>query len=136
MTTERKSRQPGKLAAHPKAEARNTVPPGRRVCWVPCTWSYPQDTASQLRRRREASERLVRLTDCCGARDPISCRCHEPQPPLSDNATDAWRAAIERTLPIGPPLVPLFVLQRLWRNGGTDRALAERIWAETGGAVA
>ncbi len=49
---------------------------------------------------------------------------------------DAWRSAIERTLPIGPPLVPIEVLQRLWRNGATDRELAERVWAETGGVIA
>ena len=79
---------------------------------------------------------MVRLTDCCGAREPLSCRCHDPQPQLSEQALDAWRSAIERTLPIGPPLVPLEVLQRLWRNGGADRELAEQVWAETGGLVA
>ncbi|MCV7101526.1 hypothetical protein H7I01_14220 [Mycobacterium palustre] len=72
----------------------------------------------------------------CGARDPISCRCWEPQPPLSEHQVDAWRAAIERTLPIGPPVVDLEVLQRLWRNGGSDRELAERVWTQTGGLVA
>lgn len=132
MTQERKSRQPGKLTAPSTTAANTTVPPRRRLCWV----TVPQDVASQLRRRREASQRLVRLTDCCGARDPISCRCHDPKPQLNEKAVDAWRAAIERTLPIGPPLVPLEVLQRLWRNGGTDRELAERVWFETAGAIA
>lgn len=132
---ERESRPADNRAASQTA-ANDTVPPGKRVCWVPCSWEHPQDTASQLRRRREASQRLVRLRDCCGVRDPLSCRCHNPDPPLSDKAIDAWRAAIERTLPIGPPLVPLEVLQRLWRNGGADRQIAARVWAETGGVVA
>jgi hypothetical protein len=79
---------------------------------------------------------MVRLRDFCGARDPLSCRCRNPEPPLSDNALDAWRAAIERTLPIGACLVPIEVLQRLYRNGGIDRELAEQVWAETGGAIA
>ncbi|UEB26546.1 hypothetical protein [Mycobacterium intracellulare] len=106
------------------------------MCWVPCISTFPQDIASQLRRRREASARMVRLADCCGARDPLSCRCHEPEPPLSPNAIAAWRAAIEQTLPIGPALVPIEVLQRLWRNGGRDRELAEQVWRESGGVVA
>lgn len=122
--------------AAPSSLDSDTVPPGRRLCWVPCTWNFPQDIGGQLRRRREASRRLVRLVDCCGARDPLCCRCHNPQPPLSDPALDAWRAAIERTIPIGPPLVPIEVLQRLWGNGGSDRALAQRVWAQTGGLVA
>lgn len=108
---------------------------GKQLVWVPCTWAHPQDISSQLRRRRKASQRLVRLADCCGASDPLSCRCHKPEPPLTERAMEAWKDAIERTLPIGPPLVPLEVLQRLWRKGGPDRALAERVWAETGGAV-
>lgn len=133
---ERENRPAGNEAASVTAATADSIPPGRRLRWVPCTRSHAQDTASQLRRRREASRRLVRLADCCGARDPLSCRCHEPKPQLSENALNAWRAAIEQTLPIGPPLVPLEVLQRLWRNGGTDRELAERVWAETGGVVA
>jgi hypothetical protein len=117
----------------------NTIPPGKRLCWVPCTRTYAQDKGSQLRRRREAASRMVRLRDCCGARDPLSClscRCHDPIPKLSENAIEAWRDAIKRTLPIGPPIVPLEVLQRLWRNDGADRELAERVWELTGGLVA
>lgn len=136
MTDTRKGGRPEQPTPPSTAATNDTVPPGRRLCWVPCTWRFPQDTASQLRRRREASQRLVRFTDCCGARDPISCRCHNPEPPLSDQALDAWRAAIERTLPCGPPLVPIEVLQRFWRNGGPDRELAQRVWAQTGGPVA
>jgi hypothetical protein len=33
-------------------------------------------------------------------------------------------------------LVPIEVLQKLHRNGGSDRELALRVWAETGGLVA
>ena len=125
-------RQP---AAHAEAD-NDTVPPGRRMCWIPCTKTFAQDVPSQLRRRRDAASRMVRLADCCGASDPLRCRCHEPQPPLSESAVDAWRAAIQDTLPIGPALVPLEVLQRLWRNGGRDQELAEQVWRESGGAVA
>lgn len=134
--SERKSRQPGKLAAPSTAADNDTVPPAKRLCWVPFPQNFAQDTGSQLRRRREASARMVRLRDCCGAKDPLSCRCHDPIPKLSENAIEAWRAAIERTMPIGPPAVPLEVLQRLWRNGGADRELAERVWSATGGVIA
>lgn len=105
-----------------------TPKPLPRVC--------PTDVAAQLRARRAAANRMPALCGTCGAQDPLSCRCSTPQPPLTQNAVAAWRAAIERTLPIGPPVVPIEVLQRLHRNGGADRELAERVWAETGGLVA
>jgi hypothetical protein len=53
---------------------------------------------AQLRRRREASYRLVPLD--CGCRDPWPCRCHERchccghEPPPSDHELDGWVAAI------------------------------------------
>jgi hypothetical protein len=107
--------------------------PGKSLVWIACARPpAPQDTHSQLARRRAAAKRHVPLD--CGCRDPWPCRCSEP--PLSDNAIEGWRAAIERTLPIGPPVVPIEVLQRLHRNGGTDRQLAQRVWRETGGRVA
>lgn len=136
MSTQRKGRPADNRAASVTTPSEDTVPRGRRMCWVPCTDNAPQDVGSQLRRRRAASNRMVRLADCCGAADPLRCHCHESQPPLSEHAIAAWRAAIERTLPIGPPLVPIEVLQRLWRNGGGDRKLAEHVWSETGGAIA
>lgn len=110
--------------------------PGRSLQWVPCTRQYPQDVPAQLARRRAAERRLPPICDRCGARDPIRCRCYDPQPKLADHQMDGWRAAILRTLPIGPCLVPIEVLQRLYRNGGTDRDLSLRVWAETGGLVA
>jgi hypothetical protein len=94
------------------------------------------DTIAGLSRRRQAARRLPRLSDCCGASDALSCRCYEPDPPLSERAIEAWRAAIERTLPIGTPVVPVEVLQRLHRMGGTDRQLAQRVWADSGGVLA
>jgi hypothetical protein len=103
---------------------------------VPFPQNFPQDRRSQLRRRADAASRMVRLRDCCGARDPLTCRCCGTFPPLSDKAIDGWRDAILRTLPIGPPLVPIEVLQHLWKNGATDRKLAEQVWAETGGEIA
>lgn len=121
---------PGATAANDRRIfSRPATPkPLPRVC--------PTDVAAQLRARRAAANRLPALCDCCGAQDPLSCYCSTPQPPLTENAVAAWRAAIERTLPIGPPVVPVEVLQRLHRNGGADRELAERVWAETGGLVA
>lgn len=111
--------------------------PGKTLVWVPCTRSYPQDPRSQLERRREAARRLPRICDRCSASDPLQCRCWNPDPPLSDHALDAWRAAIERTLPIGAPVVPLEVLQLLYRrNRDGDRELALRVWEQTGGLVA
>jgi hypothetical protein len=104
---------------------------------VPCTRRFPQDRHSQLERRQEAAHRLPRICDRCAARDALKCRCWNPDPPMSEHAIDAWRAAIERTLPIGPPVVPLEVLQRLYRrNRGSDRALALRVWEMSGGLVA
>ncbi len=94
------------------------------------------DTIAGLHRRRQAARRLARLSDCCGASDPISCRCHEPDPPLTERAIEGWRAAIERTIPIGTPIVPIEVLQCLHRMGGTDRQLAQRVWADSGGVLA
>jgi hypothetical protein len=110
--------------------------PGTALQWVPCTRSYPQDRHSQIKRRREAARRLAPWCDRCSARDPLLCRCWNPDPPMSDHAIDAWRAAIERTLPIGPPVVPLEVLQRLYRNTGSDRELALRVWEMSGGEIA
>lgn len=111
--------------------------PGKALVWLPCTWQFPQDVPSQLNRRREAARRLPRLCDRCGARDPIVCHCWETEPPLSERALDAWCAAIERTLPIGPPIVPMEALRGLYRrNRGSDRELALRVWAATGGLVA
>ena len=118
----------------PTTDADKT--PGSALVWLPCTWDHPQEVPSQLERRRQAARRLPRLCDQCGASDPLRCRCWDPSPPLSEHAINAWRAAIERTLPIGPALVPIEVLQRLYRNGGSDRELALRVWAETGGLVA
>lgn len=71
--------------------------------------------------------------DCGCGPDPWLCRCTEP--PLSEHAMDGWRAAINRTLPIGTPIVPIEVLQRLYRNGGMDRQLAQQVWAATGSQV-
>lgn len=125
--TQRKSPRPGKPEANSNADAAvNTTPqtdsrPGSALQWVPCTRQYPQDVASQLRRRGRAGRRLPQWY---------------PEPPLTDHQIDGWRAAIQRTMPIGPCLVPIEVLQRLYRNGGSDRELAMRVWAETGGLVA
>lgn len=109
--------------------------PGKSLVWLPCSWNSPQDRVSQIARRKAAARRLP-VGSCGRHSDPLRCDCFDSKPPLSDNAIDGWRAAIERTLSIGPPVVPVEVLQLLYRNGGTDRQLAQRVWHETGGRVA
>jgi hypothetical protein len=91
------------------------------------------DTVAGLHRRRYASQRSIPLA--CGCPDPWTCRCTDP--PLSDYAVDGWRNAVEHVLATGQtPILPIEVLQRLWRNGGADRELAARVWEQTGGLVA
>jgi hypothetical protein len=83
-------------------------------------------------RRRQASYRLVPLD--CGCRDPLGCRCTVP--PMSEPALDGWRDAAEYLLcAVGMPVVPLEVRRALYRRGGRDRALAERLHRGCGGAV-
>lgn len=91
------------------------------------------DILSQLRRRRRAAERLAPLD--CGCSDPWPCRCTEP--PLTDRALDAWRDAAGHLFDAGKtPLLPLEVLQALYRRGGADRALAKELHAASSGAIA
>lgn len=101
--------------------------------WVPCHGPRaPQDVPSQLRRRRATSRRMVPLD--CGCVDPWPCSCS--QPPLSDYALDSWRVTAEHLLATaGTPLVPLEVRRALYRRGGHDRALAERLHRGCGGAL-
>lgn len=86
------------------------------------------DTLAQLRRRRDASQRLE-LLDCSHA-DPWPCRC-TPMP-LSDHQIDGWadcaRYIIETSGCI--PTLPTDVLRALWRRGGEDRSLAEKLRRE------
>jgi hypothetical protein len=50
---------------------------------------------------------------------------------------DAGRDAARHLLDTGQtPLLELEVLRALWRRGGDDRALAERLHAAAGGQVA
>jgi hypothetical protein len=115
----------------------STQSSGKALVWIPCIRSYPQDTASQLRRRQEAARRLPRICDRCGANDAISCRCHNPDPPLSEHALNAWRSAAKHVLETGQtPILPIEVLQLFWRKGGPDRPLAQRVWDQMSGLIA
>jgi hypothetical protein len=119
---------PGKAEVTTSSESQSsdTDPrePGKTLEWVPCTWSYPQDLRSQLRRRRQAAARSVPLD--CGCPDPWPCRCSDP--PLTDAAVDGWRDAAEHVLAAGHmPLLPLEIRRALYRRGGLDRELAERL---------
>jgi hypothetical protein len=106
--------------------------PGKSLVWIPCTRSAPQDTRSQLGRRSGAAKRSVPLD--CGHRDPLLCDC--TQPPLSNHAIDGWRRAAEHVLTTGHvPVLPIEVLQALWRRGGSDRALSEQLHELTGRAA-
>lgn len=105
-----------------------------RRCSAPRLRDSAQDPASQASRRREAAWRSVPLD--CGCRDGRTCKCTEP--PLSARAIDGWRDAALYLLEHSgkTPLLPVEVLQALWRRGGADRALAEQLHALTNGEVA
>jgi hypothetical protein len=101
----------------------------------PLPRSCPTGVPAQLRARRAASRRLP-VGPCGRHSDPLVCSCFDPEPALTERYVDSWRSTIERTLPIGTPLgVPIEVLQRLHRNGGRDRQLAQQVWIETGGLI-
>lgn len=77
-----------------------------------------------LRSRREAARRLAPLQ--CGCPDPWPCRCSDP--PLSRRAVDSYRDAAQHITASGStPILPIEVLQALYRRGGADRVLAERL---------
>jgi hypothetical protein len=98
--------------------------PGTSLVWLPCTWDHPQDTPSQLGRRREAAKRSVSLH--CGDRDPWCCGCTAR--PLTDKFVSAGREAAEHLMAVGcVPLLDHAVLGGLWRRGGGDRDLANRL---------
>jgi hypothetical protein len=83
-----------------------------------------------LHRRREASWRLPVLA--CGCSDPWPCRCSDPPPSakMLDAATDAAGHLLACGL---EPLFDVDTLRRLWRRGGSDRQLAERLHRRCGG---
>ena len=85
-------------------------------------------------RRADAAVRLPRLD--CGCRDPWACRCGTV-PALSDSQLDGWADAARYVMDTTgcTPMLPVDVLRGLWRRGGDDRALAEKLRA-AGGAVA
>ncbi|MDT5076777.1 MAG: hypothetical protein QOJ80_1414 [Mycobacterium sp.] len=84
-------------------------------------------------RRHRAARRLPSLD--CGCRDPWPCRCTEPA--LSDRMIDAGRDAALHILERGRiPLLEIEVLRALWRRGGGDRELAEKLHVLTGRVVA
>lgn len=86
-----------------------------------------------LRRRRKAAAGSRNLD--CGCNDPWPCRCTEP--PLTDAALDGWRDAAEHIMSKGDtPLLPIEVLQALWRRGGVDRQISIRLHQATGGVIA
>jgi hypothetical protein len=77
-----------------------------------------------LRRRRAACRRMPPLG--CGCRDPWPCRCSDP--PLTERQVDGWRDAALHVLGTDRiPLLPLEVRRALWRRGGADRALVQRL---------
>jgi hypothetical protein len=109
--------------------------PGKSLVWIPCTRRSPQDTHSQLERRRDAAHRSVPLG--CGHRDPWVCGCYATEPPLTDNQLDGWRDAALKVLSCGQlPLLPIEVRRALWKRGGPDRVLAEKLHQACGGEVA
>ncbi len=89
---------------------------GRDPVDVPCTRVFPQDAASQLRRRRAASHRLVRLDS--GRAEPWH---YEPP-------KHGYPSAAEHLSAVGPCAHPdLDAMREMWRAGGASRVLAARI---------
>lgn len=84
------------------------------------------------RRWADAVRRMPLLA--CGCR----AQCHCTMPPLSDHQLDGWADCARYVMDTSGciPLLPVEVLRALWRRGGEDRALAEKIQAATNGAVA
>jgi hypothetical protein len=88
----------------------------------------------QLRRRRAASWRCAPLDCGCGP-DPLGCTCSSP--PLSEHMVDAGRDAALHILKTGRvPVLEIEVLRALYRRGGADRELAERLHRLSGQVVA
>jgi hypothetical protein len=93
--------------------------------------SYAHPWLSQLHQRREASHRLPPL--CCGCRDPWPCRCRDDNTP-PNRWVDAGTEAAHYLIQLGyTPLLDTTVLRALWRRGGTDRQLAQHLYALAGG---
>ena len=79
----------------------------------------------QLHRRRDGAHRLAILD--CGCADPWG---HCTRMPLTERALDGWRDAANAVLAEGmTPMVPAEIRRSLWRRGGADRALAEKLTA-------
>ena len=88
-------------------------------------------TLTGLRRRREASRRLIPLDCACRTADPWTCRCTRSS--LSERMVDGGRAAALHLLDVGcAPIVELDVLRALHKRGGHDRQLAQRLWGLAG----
>jgi hypothetical protein len=88
--------------------------------------------AAGLRLRRGASWRLPVL-DHSGRSDPW----HYDEVPLTEHQADTWHATVDHLAGAGlVPLVSLEVRRELWRRGGRDRKLAERLHKGCAGAVA
>ena len=92
-----------------------------------------QNTGLAAWKRRHAAAQRVASLDC-GCPDPWPCRCTEP--PLSEHALDGWRdAAVKLLFGGNVPLLPIEVRRALWRRGGPDRVLAEKLHEACGGEI-
>ena len=95
----------------PKSRARSTPPRA-----VP-------DINAECRHFQGAWSRRLRLS--CGCTE--TCRCHHKQFP-TPLRVDAYRAAVEHLREHGVPAALLTPEARqLWKRGGSDRALADRV---------
>jgi hypothetical protein len=84
-------------------------------------------------RRREAALRLPPIGRCGCIRDPDLDRHRCGARPLTDHQVDGWRSAAIDIIEDGHvPIVPTEVVRRLWKRGGRDRQLAERLWELAG----
>ena len=109
-------------------------PPARKPEGIPTvetTTSHHHEADSRFnhtavqphQRWRKTVRRTPRLD--CGCR----ATCHCGPFPLSENQIDAWADCARYVMDTAgcTPVLPTEVLRALWRRGGDDRALAEKL---------
>ena len=81
---------------------------------------------------------LLRTRLLPGGERMTNCICGCTAPPLTNNQLDGWADCARYILATTgcSPMLPLEVLRALWKRGGEDRALAEKLHRVTIAEVA